>query len=599
MRSMIHSSMLWLSAIVAALAFVGLAAPAGADDAPVKAQPVSFMGLQPGLSTVDEVRQKLGEPVNEETDQELRILTFHPSGFAQVQATILDEVAISILLELSSPQPAEKVVSDLLLTNFRPAPVPDSQGELLGQVYPERGVLMRFVKVGEDLKISHVVLEGISAEPYILRAQFDFHQRYDQNLKDLKEAENLDARDARIYSLRSRILSQVGRYSNALENAEKAAQLNPDQPSYELDRARLLFAAGDAETALQVTQAIASSPSATAEEQALAEFQLGEYHSRGAKRDYAAALKHHQQAVSLAMPLAGDDNFYTRRAAKQVLFEAHFAVARDICLGRWRAKHETAAKWIAVGARIGENLVTEERFDPIVRLKAYRYSLEAMTGLPTPPDPSSTVTGLMAEGERRLQEAPDELYRSQVQWELGSALFQAARIQRRREELKTAQDYLSKAAPLLESADAFREPSPERNYTFGCLYFLVGSIFAVDYEQHSDAAPWYDKAVLHFERPQGPFLKAEPGLHGERMVSMGVTFWETGAHRQALEYTQEGLAMMESAVGDGEIGEKALAVPYGNLASMHRQMGYDSEAQEFAQKAAHLEKQSTPETFQR
>jgi len=560
---------------------------------PTSLRPISFNGLKPGVSNYAAVQQKLGAPLGDRSDGDHRLLTFRPEGFAEVQIGLVDDTVASISLFLSKPQPIRKVVAELNVGDFRPAPVPDSAGELLGQVYPERGLLMGFAPAEDDFKVAHVVLEPISAEPFILRAQYDFHQRFEENLADLEIAEEFDPGDARIYSLRSRVLNRVGRYKSALEAATAATKIDPTNPRYALDRARLLFAADSRTAASRVTRAVAENQEVDALTRSLAVYQLGEFAALGADRDYTVAMKHHQTAIKMALPYASSDNFFDRRAAKQVLFEAHFAMARAVSFGDWSAKEETANKWMTVGSRIGDNLAGDERFDPVVRLKAWRYSLEALAGLSDPPDPGPTVVALLDEGERLLRESDDALYTSQIQWELGSALYHAARIQRRRRNLTTAQEYLSQAVPLMENADAKREPSPERNHAFGCLYFLVGSIFAVDYQEHGKAIPWYDKAALHFDLPQGQLIATDPAGHGERLVSMGVSFWETGGHRQALDITQQGLALMQQAVRKGAIGERSLVVPYGNLANMNRQLGYEEEAKTYAQKSAHLESVDT------
>jgi hypothetical protein len=46
---------------------------------------------------------------------------------------------------------------------------------------------------------------------------------------------------------------------------------------------------------------------------------------------------------------------------------------------------------------------------------------------------------------------------------------------------------------------------------------------------------------------------------------------------------------MEQAVKQGTLDEKALTVPYSNLASMHRQLGRKDKAQQFEEMAAKLQ----------
>ena len=59
---------------------------------------------------------------------------------------------------------------------------------------------------------------------------------------------------------------------------------------------------------------------------------------------------------------------------------------------------------------------------------------------------------------------------------------------------------------------------------------------------------------------------------------MGVSYWETGQHKKAVELTERGLTLMEQAVQQGRLPKPTLGVPYGNLAWMHRQLGEKEQA---------------------
>jgi hypothetical protein len=48
--------------------------------------------------------------------------------------------------------------------------------------------------------------------------------------------------------------------------------------------------------------------------------------------------------------------------------------------------------------------------------------------------------------------------------------------------------------------------------------------------------------------------------------------------------------MMEKAAAEGLLDKSALAVPYSNLASMHKEMGNKSEARQFSELAAKFER---------
>ena len=66
--------------------------------------------------------------------------------------------------------------------------------------------------------------------------------------------------------------------------------------------------------------------------------------------------------------------------------------------------------------------------------------------------------------------------------------------------------------------------------------------------------------------------------HGEAFVGMGVSYWEAGQREKAVALTQKGVGWMEQAAKQGTLDRSALAVPYSNLAAMHRKLGADNQA---------------------
>ena len=81
-----------------------------------------------------------------------------------------------------------------------------------------------------------------------------------------------------------------------------------------------------------------------------------------------------------------------------------------------------------------------------------------------------------------------------------------------------------------------------------------------------------------------------PRDQGEILVSMGVSFWETGEHEKAVSLTQQGADVMKGAVQGGYLQTGAMAIPYGNLATMHGKMGHQEQSRKFAELASKLEK---------
>jgi len=125
----------------------------------------------------------------------------------------------------------------------------------------------------------------------------------------------------------------------------------------------------------------------------------------------------------------------------------------------------------------------------------------------------------------------------------------------------------------------------------GRLYYRLGAIQAIQNADHRAAVAWFDKAVPLLDRPETEDAAFDRGRHGEAFIGMGVSYWETGQRSKAVELTQRGIQWMEQAVRQGTLDQSALAIPYNNLAAMHRQLGSADKAKEFQEMAGRVKKE--------
>ena len=107
-------------------------------------------------------------------------------------------------------------------------------------------------------------------------------------------------------------------------------------------------------------------------------------------------------------------------------------------------------------------------------------------------------------------------------------------------------------------------------------------------QDHAQAVRWYQRALTYVAQPGMEHAWTTQGWHGDRLVSMGLSFWKTGDRERGLELTEQGIRWVEKGVEEDGFPRRYLAIPYGNIAVMYRALGRDEQARAMAQRAARL-----------
>ncbi len=400
----------------------------------------------------------------------------------------------SILVHLDQPLAVDHVAKELDLNGFTPVPIPDEFGDVLGQAYPERGLLFGLTDDLESLRVAQILLEPVSAETFRLRAQHDFDHQYKKSLLDLAEAIRLNPQDAEAHWLTAEILDAVGRADDAILSAEKAVNIAPTHAMFRLTRARLLAKTGNRQVAIEETQALLDEVDMPHEVAARANCQLGDLMAVGAEADHQEALKYHLKAIDLAMKVVGERRFAIRRMAKRVLIDTHLSVARDIALGNFQRQREVVPKWLLRATELADEYITNDHGDELLRMHILRTTLAAYAELKGNFDAALAGAEAMKDGKQMIASATDTLYKSQVERLLGETLFHAAKIERANGRYDDAMRYANNAVALLDNSGDTWQRAEHDLYLQGQLYFLIGSIYAVQQEDHSEAIAWYQKA---------------------------------------------------------------------------------------------------------
>jgi hypothetical protein len=173
----------------------------------------------------------------------------------------------------------------------------------------------------------------------------------------------------------------------------------------------------------------------------------------------------------------------------------------------------------------------------------------------------------------------------------GSALYSAGRIAQQQGKSQDALRNATDAHHLLTIVADDRDVVPRSEILVGDVCFLIGSLHAVYKNDHSEAVKWYAESLQGYEQPAVAKQIINLGLHGERLVSMGLSFWQSGDHQRGLQLTRDGTEMIEKAVEKQDYQSQVLAVPYGNLVAMYRHLENEELAQQYAERVSELKQQ--------
>jgi len=554
---------------------------------PVEIEAASFKGVVPGSSSMSAVEKAWGAPKEIQKQGSMVMGYYVVEPFKRVEVTFFQDKVTSVVIRLERTFSAKAVAQQLELNTVRPVFVSNTLGEILGQAFPERGVLFAF-EPGEEpgkvsTKVSQIILEPIGPEPFLLRAETTLDESYEQTLSDLTHALDLQPDNARARWLRGRVLFAMGDYDKALVAAARAVRLEPGNSQYRLSQARILGQLGKLKEAIRETQKAIDASRQRPHVKASAMCLMGDLVASGLSPDYKSAIKHHMDAVQLADTLVTSRHPAIRIAAKEVLVDAHLGAAHDIAWGKWRQKEEAVTKWLNRADAFAEELVENEGGSQEHLLQVCTRSLAACVALRGSVDPTGWTTRAIRNAEQLINASDDSLRQAQLQWDLGMALYDALQIYQMRDDHDAALKYGERAVAYLEKGDPMRQSN--NGFLLGRLYFRLGAIHAIRDHNHRAAITWFEKAVPLLLKPIAVEVATDLGRHGETFVSMGVSYWETDQREKAVELTEQGIEWMEKAVKQGTLDESSLAVPYDNLASMHRQLGHDGPADRFEEMA--------------
>lgn len=550
-------------------------------------QPSSFFGATPGYTKRDTLVEKWGMPVDGDTTS--NILVYELKGFPRVTVRLQDDVVTRIRVQLSKPFVANSLIERLQLSAFDTFTRTNDRGDVTETVVPERGVtlnheLLRTSDLAYDADesaqepaseylVHGLVIETIQGKDFLSRAERRSPRDFDARVADLEAALTYDSQLVVAKYELSKIGYDLGRPQLALELVEEALEVNPTSEEFQLQRARCLTTLANYGEAVAACQTLLESTETPQLVRAQTLYQMGLLSSLGSKEIAKQTVPLHNKAIELADELSISDDPATASAAAELLVNAHLAVANAICSGEWQDKEATVAQWIERASGLAEQQIDNSSANLHLRLQVAVEALAAGSKLSPPIDPKLWVAEAEETAAKLNALNSDKSATEATNWQLGLAYYFATDIQHRRGKSASALRYGDLAESQLVALADSRSELPDTDFLLGRLYFQLGAVHAVHRSDHDIACDYYDKAGELLMQPCPVTALANPGRHGDALVSMGVSYWHVGQKTLAYDYTKNGVEIVSQGIKEGLLENDAAAVAEGNLAAMDRAMG--------------------------
>ncbi len=554
--------------------------------------PASFRGVFPGKTTRDEVEASWGKGEPFARDDGTTGLFWKVEPFERVEVILDGEAVGSILIKLAEPTSVRELAMQLEIADIRTVSVLDEEGVSIGEVYPERGVIFS-VQPGTQ-SAQAVILEPLDPESFVLRAERELEANTAFATADLQYAIEIDPEHLRALRLLLALRCEQGKWKEALALARRAEAVDPDDIWTRLKHASVLTALEQTAAASEKVESVRQQPNTSPLVVAQAERMLGRIQLGSAEPDYQKAVEHFSNAIKTSSPLLNAKTESAQKAARDVLLDAHLGTALAIAKGTWQQKARVIPKWITRSETIvNEAPVTEELEQHALELQLCRGALAVAAGSTESFDPLPWVKRLLQVRAKLDGTTTDPWRRRQIDWEIGEGLSDALVATQKRGDAADMLENTTLTAAYLERGAEFRQLTATERKNLGDLLFRIGILYSLQKGDHATAVTWFDKALPLWDGNPAFARDGETGQLGESLVSMAITYWQVDRRDDAVAINRRGIELMVEAVNQQLLNEQALAVAYGNLATMYAEQGDEEQAQSFAELANRAEATGT------
>ncbi len=562
----------------------------------------SFNQIEAGKTTAKQLNELWDPPKEVQTIQGVERRVYRMEHFDRVMVDLQDGLVRAVMVTLEEPVQASVLARDLNMDDLPAVVVTSREGELLGQAYPERGVLFTYSPDSNDVSrplVKQIVLEAVQPEPFVLRAEANLHRDLEQAMADVQQALAMAPDYVRAHWVHAQLIAAQGDVTASLKMLNQVIAQDPKKALYRITRAELRQHIGDLEGAVGDLEEAVNNAQDEPLLQARAFGQLGDLVASKPQPDYRQAMTYHQQALKLTQPLMSTDRpLGTRMAAQEVLVDAYLGIAGDIAWGSWNGKAKAVPKWLEQARVVIQSPGVPQEMQAPYRFHLASKALWAYVGMQEPLPDDTWPKMALTTGKELLASTEDPVQQGQIAWQLGASLHDAQQVYLLDSDFEQAGWYGRKAAEYLEQGYQHQGVSPTADHLLGRCYFCLGSVYALGEQDYLKAADWYTQAMPLLTNGDPSGAAADLGHQGETFVSMGVAFWKVDQKQRAVQTTEQGLELIRKAVDNGELSQEALKVPYRNLANMYKALGNTVQAKTYKQLAEELTKVSQDQSSQ-
>lgn len=567
-----------------------ISAPVAAtpDEMPTLAvDPASFRGALPGRTTRAELEAAWGSPDPDAAEAADNVASWAIEPFDRVEVAFDGETVATISVKLAEPMPVADLARQLEIGDLRTVAVRDEQGAPIGEVYPERGVILS-VEPGTR-QANAILIEPLDPDAFVLRAEGELETCSAYALADLQHAVEIDPQHLRAHRLLLSMATDQGKWTEALRLSQRLATLDPDSVWVKLKLAAVLTALDRPTEARPLLESVRGGTELPPLLAAQTSRLLGRVALAGKAADHRAAVEHFTESIRLAAPLLAKRGTPIQAPVREILLDAHLGTALAIAEGTWQQKSRVIPKWIVRSETLVKDFEGPELERQVLELQLCRGVLEAAAGSTESIEPLPWVKRMLELRDRMSETVADPWRRRQIDWQVGLGLRAALTAAEIRGDAADMLDNATLTAAYLERGAEHREPTPAERQDLGDLMFRIGILHSLQRGDHATAVTWFDRAIPLWDDNDRFTRDGEVGRLGESYVSMAISYWQVERREDALELSRRGVDLMVTAVDAGQLEERALAVAYGNLATMHAEQGDEEQSRNYAEMAGRAE----------